>query len=159
MDIRIIGYRSLTKSELQEKSDRFAGNLVPRRTVLKGLTAAPFAAATGWMSRPAAAENRLLAYVNFASALIEFAQSAYTLYSKVYTHPEVINPTNDVENNTLLGSVRNERGLVIHQGYTVIFVPPRAAATVQVIVDAGGTYGLRRLIIQRELIKQLATSG
>ena len=108
MYMKIVGYRPMSDCEVQEPRVRFS-----RRVLLGGLTSLPLAATLDSIYRPAAAQGPLLAYVNFASAVIEFAQKVYEVYSKVITHPEVINPSNNVENRALLGTVRNSRGLVI----------------------------------------------
>jgi hypothetical protein len=149
MHARIIGYRSLSKHEIEQHRAR--GEMISRRAVLSNLTSLPLAAAVCSIAGPSAAENSILAVVTFASAIIEFGERLYDAYSKVVTHPEVINHTNNVDNRALLGSVRNERGLLIHQGYTVIFVPPRSVAIVQVVVDAGSDPGMRGLTISSRI--------
>lgn len=123
----------------------------PNDRFLSGLITLPLAVPACLSCRPALAQSGLLAVVNFASAVIEFSERVYDAYSKVVTHPEVINHADTVENRSLLGSIHNSRGLLIHQGYTVIFVPPRSAAIVQVVVDAGGESGMRNLLIRSQI--------
>jgi hypothetical protein len=147
MQMNILGYRRLTDLEIERGLARLKKTTFSRRAVLSGFCAMP----VGLFSKQCMAGNRILAYVNFASSILEFAQSVYEVYAKVQTHPEVINPTDEVQNQSLLGDLRNERGLVIHQGYTVVFVPPRSSAVVEVVVDSGSQPGSRRLIVKSRI--------
>jgi hypothetical protein len=155
MKMEIIGYRSLSNSEIEEHRSKLR-NSISRRGVLNGLISLPLLATTCLVPSSTVAQGQILAFVTFASALLEFGERAYAAYSTVTTHPKVINHTDEVENRALLGSVSDDRGLIIHQGYTVIWVPPRSAAIVRVSVSAGRDPGSRELIIQSRIDR---TSG
>jgi hypothetical protein len=94
---------------------------------------------------PALAQGRLLAAVMFATPVLELLHKAVQVYRDVTGKTEVQNKTDRTQDKSLLGEILDERGLVEHQNYTVILVPPGQAAIIRVTISVGGRPGDKTL--------------
>jgi hypothetical protein len=95
------------------------------------------------MPLPAAAQGQALVYAVFASDVLDIVERVIKISQTVTAQTEVQNRTTEKQEGPLQASVFNDRGLLQHQRYQLISVPPGMAANVQVICDVDGSPGAK----------------
>ena len=140
MKFEVIGYRALSALEL-------CHNELPsisRRGLLTGVVTTSMVGAVCPIV-PAAAQGRALAIVMFSSAVLELADRLIKIYESVRAHTEVHNKTTTLQDGHLLATLKNERGLVERQDYSIVVVPPGHAAIVRISVEVGSRTGEKEI--------------